>query len=86
MNPNIKDNIMTSNPHDPLTAHNLKNFAAIAALNGILANEGAPALDHHQFKDIIENDCKRAAEYADKLLEVVSGNQAVAPQLEHESK
>lgn len=83
---------MTKNIHDPLTAHNLKNFAAIAALNGIISAEGAPAKESLAYNDVVANDVLRAIDYADKLVEllhveqeVVSGNQADAPQLEQES-
>lgn len=80
---------MATNPNDPLTAHNLKNFAAIAALNGIISHEGAPAKDNLDYKSVVENDVVRAIDYADKLVEllhveqekIVSGNQAAARQL-----
>lgn len=62
---------MTKNIHDPLTAHNLKNFAAIAALNGIIAAEGAPAKDNLDYKSVVENDVTRALDYADKLVELL---------------
>ena len=62
---------MTRDPNAPLTAYNLKNFAAIAALNGIIAAEGAPAKDNLDFKSIVENDVARAIDYADRLVELL---------------
>ena len=62
---------MTRNPNDPLTAHNLKHFAAISALNGIIAAEGAPAKDNLDYKSVVENDVVRAIDYADKLVELL---------------
>lgn len=62
---------MTRNQNDPLTAHNLKNFAAIAALNGIISHEGAPAKDNLDYKSVVENDVVRAIDYADKLVELL---------------
>ncbi len=67
---------MTRDPNDPLTAHNLKHFAAIAALNGIIAAEGAPAKENLEYKSVIENDVVRAIDYADKIVELLSVNQA----------
>jgi hypothetical protein len=67
---------MTTNPNDPLTAHNLKHFAAIAALNGIIAAEGAPAKDNLAYQSVIENDVVRAIDYAEKIVELLSVNQA----------
>lgn len=62
---------MTRNQNDPLTAHNLKNFAAIAALNGIIAAEGAPAKDNLAYNDVVMNDAQRAIDYAEKLVELL---------------
>jgi hypothetical protein len=62
---------MTKSPQDPLTAHNLKHFAAIAALNGIIAAEGAPAKDNLAYKDVVDNDAQRAIDYAEKLVELL---------------
>ena len=62
---------MTNNPNDPLTAHNLKNFAAIAALNGIISAEGAPAKDNLAYKDVMENDIARAIDYANALVKLL---------------
>jgi len=66
---------LTTNPNDPLTAYNLKNFAAIAALNGIIAAEGAPAKDNLDYKAVVENDVARAIDYADKLVELLHAEQ-----------
>lgn len=69
---------MTRDPNAPLTAYNLKNFAAIAALNGIIAAEGAPAKDNLAYKDVMENDVLRALDYADKLVELLHVEQEVS--------
>jgi hypothetical protein len=66
-----KDTKMTQNPNAPLTAHNLKNFAAIAALNGIIAAEGAPAKESLSYKDVMENDIARAIDYANALVKLL---------------
>jgi hypothetical protein len=60
---------MTRNPNDPLTAYSLKHYAAISALKGIIAHEGAPAKDNLDYKSVVENDVARAIDYADKLVE-----------------